>query len=71
VKGELTVRQSFPTMVAAAALVAIGCSERDVDTLQPIPPYIDPVVFFDEIGTSVDWESFGDSRLDALSFPGA
>ena len=50
--------------VVVLSLAAAGCAKH---TGILAPGITDPVVFTDDFGGSVDWQSFGGSKLDALS----
>ncbi len=59
-------RSTALALVPALAALALGCSGRDLDTLKPAPPNVDPIVFDDEFGEAVTFEAFLGSKYDAV-----
>lgn len=54
-------------VIMAAAVVTLGCSDRDLSTLPPAPGNDDPLVFDDSFGAGVDYQAFAGSMPDAVS----
>ena len=64
----MTTRRLFHFVTAAAVVILIGAAgcQRDINTLEPVSYPIDAEVFTDQFGPGVQYQSFGDSKLDAL-----
>lgn len=54
------------TLTMAAIILFNGC-KRDLDVLTPAPFPKDAEIFTDQFGPSVQYQAFGDSKLDAIS----